>query len=286
MTEFQEGPKVTGVIENLLSCDITLYSRQIFARKSKIFLKNPVSKLCYGISSLFVSILRNFTFHQNQMCCSNGHWIRAMHENGNYNDKFLFPSVSIIDRTDPFDRIHPELTLQHKSLSLRFVSCGGENRVKSNAFGEFFSSFDKYNSICMISYVFIMTWLSKFVFKSVERFEGHLVTTAKLLLEQGGPLPDDIVNHKVTQVFAVGMLISAVVLSNAYKNNNVYNMITEREDIPYTLVSQLAKDKFSIYTRRTDFNIGKLNQSVFCVPFKLHRHDLHHAAAGIFISYY
>lgn len=80
------------------------------------------------------------------------------------------------------------------------------------------------------------------------------------------------------------MIISAVVLSNAYKNNNVYNMITEREDIPYTLVSQLENDKFSIYTRPTDFNIGKLNSSLFRVPLKLYRHDLHHAAAGIFIS--
>lgn len=67
----------------------------------------------------------------------NGQWISVKHENSNYYDKFLFPSVSIIDRTDPFDRIHFELTLQHKSLSLRFVSCGGENRVKSNGFGEF-----------------------------------------------------------------------------------------------------------------------------------------------------
>lgn len=40
-----------------------------------------------------------------------------------------------------------------------------------------------------------------------------------------------------------------IVLSNAYKNDNVYNMILPRRSTPYKFFEELAKDNFSVYKR-------------------------------------
>lgn len=40
-----------------------------------------------------------------------------------------------------------------------------------------------------------------------------------------------------------------IVLSNAYKNSNVYNMVTPRQPVLYKKFRELLEDKFQVYTR-------------------------------------
>lgn len=44
-------------------------------------------------------------------------------------------------------------------------------------------------------------------------------------------------------------LAVTIVLSNAYRNSNIYNMIQPRMSVPYENFSQLVVDKFKIFTR-------------------------------------
>ncbi|CAL8135780.1 unnamed protein product [Orchesella dallaii] len=55
-------------------------------------------------------------------------------------------------------------------------------------------------------------------------------------------------SYPVRLVVSCVMLV-AIVLSNAYKNTNVYNMIVPREPLPYQRFEELTLNKFTIYSR-------------------------------------
>lgn len=43
-------------------------------------------------------------------------------------------------------------------------------------------------------------------------------------------------------------------LSNAYKNKNMYNMILPTKPVPYQYLQELVNDNFTIYTRSAYVN--------------------------------
>lgn len=78
--------------------------------------------------------------------------------------------------------------------------------------------------------------------------EGVLVPV-KLLLEQSNPIPDSLIyNHRYMWISGT-LLLMGIILSNAYKNTNVYNMIILRKSVPYRHLRELLNDGFTIYTR-------------------------------------
>lgn len=54
-------------------------------------------------------------------------------------------------------------------------------------------------------------------------------------------------------------LLVAIVINNAYKNTNVYNMIAPRNSTPYRFLHEILADKFDAYTRAMDGEIKRKN---------------------------
>lgn len=53
------------------------------------------------------------------------------------------------------------------------------------------------------------------------------------------------------------MLLMGIVITNAHKNSNVYNMVIPRRAILYHYFNELIRDKFVIYSRRyNDFKVS------------------------------
>ncbi len=85
------------------------------------------------------------------------------------------------------------------------------------------------------------------VLNSLHKFLGFV----KIFLEQGDSFPSHLVKLHPVRIAIGGSFLAGVVLSIVYKSNNVYNIVQPRHYIPYTTLDELAKDKFSIYSRVT-----------------------------------
>lgn len=134
--------------------------------------------------------------------------------------------------------------IQNKLKGLRFISCGRPD-ISSLAFQELIVVF---HGNVWISLSFAILTLILFFQKTGFRLE-FLLVAAKLFLEQGNPFPDKILNNCHVRIVCVLALYAGIVLSNAYKNANVYNMIAPRYPVPYKQFAQLFSDNFSIHQR-------------------------------------
>lgn len=56
---------------------------------------------------------------------------------------------------------------------------------------------------------------------------------------------------------SAGYILIAVVLSNAYKSNNINNMIANRAPLPYSQFQDLVEDNFQIHTRSVGHYVVK-----------------------------
>ncbi len=99
----------------------------------------------------------------------------------------------------------------------------------------------------------------------IDRFDilGYFIMLqdmVKILVEQGNPFPDSVANHLRVKSIVAAILLAGIVLSNAYKNSNVYNMIFPRPNIPYNFISELFDDNFTVYTQVgfVSFNVPRV----------------------------
>lgn len=108
--------------------------------------------------------------------------------------------------------------------------------------------------IILVALWLILTLSSTAVTKNTfsESVLTKIFSLLKVLLEQGDPLPNDTFAHhergKSVKILLIGFLFMAVVLSDGYKNANVYKMITPRRQLRYETFSDLLKDNLSVHT--------------------------------------
>lgn len=137
---------------------------------------------------------------------------------------------------------------QRPLISMSFVSCG-RPRLEPLLFHELASVFDIPTwALLLISIVSInipLVAYSNFVNDPTR----NLMTPVMTFLEQGNPFPDATLRLSKYRVVAILFFLMSTVLSNAYKNNNVYNMIAPRKPVPYDKFFKLVHDNFTIFGR-------------------------------------
>ncbi|CAL8146808.1 unnamed protein product [Orchesella dallaii] len=171
---------------------------------------------------------------------------------------------------------HP-LALDDPIRKMGFISCGS-SPVLGLPFRELFRVFDSYvwaclfiiNSIVMPIILCIVEWLSDQnhitsdppaasqtgLFSSRMFFQPVII-----LLEQGGAFTNKHLNTAALRWVAAAVLLVAIVLSNSYKYDNVYNMMLPRTTTPLWFFEQLLPEKFSIYTRTNFFIFGRRSRN-------------------------
>lgn len=89
---------------------------------------------------------------------------------------------------------------------------------------------------------------------------GTLQTFLILILFtiKGNPFSPHFANNKTLRIIIVFYLPACAVISNGYKNTNVYKMIKSREVLAYEKLSELVKANFSIYLRASLIQFGFL----------------------------
>lgn len=157
------------------------------------------------------------------------------------------------------ERNRETLKVPNTLSSLHFVSCGTQG-TETLPFSELILVFDKHIWMCIIfsiilSYIYIV-YSSEF--RNILYFYRKYLYFIKVLLEQGEPFPASLLKVTRFRVLIAGNLLAGLVLSNAYKSNNVYNIVRPSKPVPYTEFDELVRDKFSVYRKidRLDYEVN------------------------------
>lgn len=73
----------------------------------------------------------------------------------------------------------------------------------------------------------------------VLNFTGHVLSLVKVILEQGDPFQNTIIEEARLWSVTGSFLLMGIVLSNAYKSTSVYNIIIPHMPVPYQNFSEL-----------------------------------------------
>lgn len=148
-------------------------------------------------------------------------------------------------------------------MNLRFVSCG-DRGYKPLAFKEYLSVFDYQVWMGIVAVIISLATLVDYLqqrqnsanSESAEAYHVNirLLSVIMVLLEKEFSFPSRVTESFRVRIVVSSYLLASVVISNAYKNNNVYHMIAPREPIPLETFEELMNDNFIVYAR-----IGYLN---------------------------
>lgn len=137
-----------------------------------------------------------------------------------------------------------DLTLIDPKSDLRFVSCG--NTVYSSLlYHELFTVFDRYIWISILITCSVVILIAKFVNSS----RDVILFLIKVGLEQGSPLSNNMLKRTFPVIIGTVIMLFGTILSNGYKNTNMYNLILPKARIPRRTFSELHQENFRIYSR-------------------------------------
>lgn len=141
------------------------------------------------------------------------------------------------------------LKLRDSQNQLRIISCG-KIKTEHIRFNELYSVFDCYvwmfNAITLL--VFLAFWEVNLPTKCFSTAVRRFVEILNTFVEKPSKVVDDL-RTKYPFTLAIFSLCVGIIISNAYKNTNVYNMVKPMKTIPYEHISQLVNDKFKIFSK-------------------------------------
>lgn len=208
-------------------------------------LDSPEQKVAQAYAQVWLQIMGNFTMTGFEDPCS----VHVHLEHVAGYQLSVSPSIVIgfdIVENALLNKV-PYFTPDHLN-DLNFVCCG-KSKYGALPFEEIANVYDPWTWFSILISTFIIASSLQVLHHrcSVFRFGSDLVVAWKVLLEQG----DNFVEKKQIRLMIGWYLLMAVVLSNAYRNTIVLNMISHRKPIPYEYFEQLVRDNFKVYSRIT-----------------------------------
>ncbi|CAL8146691.1 unnamed protein product [Orchesella dallaii] len=262
-TDFHDDP---SLIQNF--CSGTLQSLTSGHWKTSSFVKSNknIGKLVLlAVSHLLRSLLRNGTVH------FQGPWkfvkpfecfdetVNKMSSSRGRGGSTFTATVQLY-AYDPFEYVNVPMQIKNPLRALKFLSCGKPPK-HSFGFEEFVNIFDGYVWLLIVVFVTVLfPLLFYFIEEANLMLEGGLSVRKKLkssyfmhpvsiLLEQGDAFTKSEMRLASLKAMLGGLLLAGTILNNAYRYDNVYNMIAPRRLIPYKYLDQLIENNFTIYTR-------------------------------------
>lgn len=158
------------------------------------------------------------------------------------------------------------LKFRTSASTMRFISCG-QGLISKLQFGELFSIFDQWIWIyLLLSTIFYLVMeFAAFRFSKINQrgsneifqFGSKFLSFIRIFLEQGNAImePQSQLQCLNRRTFLGSIVLAAIILSNAYKNTNVYNMIMPRVPIPMNTLEKLVSNGFKIFSRSRPSNL-------------------------------
>lgn len=207
-----------------------------------------VGLLAEAYARLWLSIMRNYTIKDfdNQHYCENGLSKSPFQGLKSIGTAFV---IQLGQQTFFRSRYHFPYFPKDPLNQLQFLGCG--KRELDFPFVVLTIAYDDW--VWLASSASCLAIIMSIPLLYTEGFWGnlrrHFMSPIILLLEQGDGFTEKVMKNEKVR-FVVGLFcLMAVVLSNAYKNTNVYTMITPRQPEPYRSFIELVEEGFTIYTR-------------------------------------
>lgn len=226
-----DGNLHTPTFQHMRSCKV--YSASLWENIRKE--KSVIDKVAVGHSYVWKSMMGNFSFVMADI---------------DPDCKILGQAEVTIDIAQ-FAFIRPYFVYPYYPpdylSSLRFVGCGRRG-LSTIPFMELIRVFEGPTWLAIFLTMLIVLTFMRFLFKNIKA-GASTTSILKVLLEQGDPIPPCITLTKKHRYFIGTFLLVGIVLSNAYKSSNVYNMVIPRSPILYKLLTDLLRDKIDMYSR-------------------------------------
>lgn len=203
------------------------------------------NKLGHAFAHLWQSVIQNHTlFALRGQNCVSGKLLPSFKAQQPYYQDLSIETMLHINEVP----LYYPAVVENKLTTLRFVACG-KRGVSPFPFGELVSIFDKPTWIgivlCILAGTKAQKWLLRFLNVSQTKI---FVEYLAVLFEQSASLSSDRGKHFAHRIMFGVSCLTAVVISNAYKNTNVYNMIVSRDTLLHTRFSELVDNKFQVLT--------------------------------------
>lgn len=163
---------------------------------------------------------------------------------------FLCLTKTIIVQDSLFDDRNVAFSVENKFGSLRFVSCGSRGYEYLHI-----------KQLVLVFEISIWKWLlafSSLLLVTMSLLRGSMCSLnltnkftclLKVLLEQGDPFPARYIKSKPFRFLICGTLLGGLVLSNAFKSNNVYNIVLPMQRLKFGTIDELLQHGFTVYTQ-------------------------------------
>lgn len=156
-------------------------------------------------------------------------------------------------------RIEHVLNIEPVVDRIRFVTCGRRG-TDPFQFKEFVSIYQWQVWVIFAIFLLVLTTTvllfqkpAKQKVDSIYNFIENSVRSSmpiiKGVLEQGDPFAANILSVQRLRWLLAGFLLGAQVLSNGYKNTNVYNMITSRKPLLIDKFEHVVSEQSALYCR-------------------------------------
>lgn len=217
-----------------------------YCGRTKIQSTSLVERVAHGYAHIWLRIMGNYTVSGILTTCS------ATQDFPNLK-QWNISRTPIAFHFGPYPKsllIFPYFANDHVS-HVNFLSCG-KGKYGHLPFEELINAYDAWVWLSIIVSTLAVASSLKVSQDSRKQVAEIWMGTINIFLEQG----DRLAETKTMRIIVGIYLLMGIVLSNGYKNTNVYNMISHRKPIPYEYFEQLMRDNFSIYTRITALDIG------------------------------
>lgn len=196
---------------------------------------------------VFMAVMRNWTTQMKiKTYCLNGRQL-PFHDNLQMGSVFAGLKRKVLPNTEINDaRLRHPLVTRNVFNCLRFVSCGNRGFL-DYPFHHLTNVYDPQTWVAMVLLCCVVIPIVIHISYAKPITVQFIFVSWKALLEQG----DTLMQPRSPQFgFGKGLFVlGAVLLSNAYKNRNVYDMIAPQQPKPIETVDDLIQENFSIFTR-------------------------------------
>lgn len=216
-------------------------------------IRDTEKRLSEAYTHMVLLIFRNVTYSPtSNTLCKDG---KIISNQAPFTRKPIIGTEILLTLYKDFERpLVSQMVFNNSLGNLRFIVCYNKG-TKALPVNEFFSVFEHpvwmwmgiTLAFCVLSMKIsdCMTGVTATAINTC----GHITSLLKVLVEQGNPFLDSLMERTSLKWLTIAVLITGTVLSNGYKNTNVYNMILERNRETYEAFSEIEDGNFSLYFR-------------------------------------
>lgn len=205
----------------------------------------------------WISMLGNHTLLQrgtkDELSCMNGVPGRPSPRDNSfkYSPMYLqwYLDVALSNPTQPTVQKYVET---HKSL--RFISCY-TIKLEPLLFSELINVYHEWVWVCLICIIICLALLTSRIARK-SSFVKSILGMFKVVVGQGDPFMHNAFSSTPLRLVAVTFLFMGIIISEGYKNSNMYNMISPRKIISREKMSDLVDEKFTMYSRLSKIKFG------------------------------